>query len=128
MSLSSEWAAKKALIVQQIQSRGVRAANAIRNHVYPVMRASGGGRVYGGHTASLPGQPPAIRSGHYAGSFRPNVENTSDGVIAKSESDCFYGGFLEGGTSKMAARPHVDRIRDDALPEVEAIFAEPYNV
>ncbi len=45
---------------------------------------------------------------------------------AKVTSDCLYGPFLEDGTSKMAARPHCDRIAEDALPQAIAIYSEPY--
>lgn len=45
---------------------------------------------------------------------------------AKVTSDCLYGPFLEDGTSKMAARPHCDRIAEDALPQAIAIYSELY--
>lgn len=41
---------------------------------------------------------------------------------AKVTSDCLYGPFLEDGTSKMAARPHCDRIAEDALRQAIAIY------
>ena len=45
---------------------------------------------------------------------------------AKVTSDCLYGPFLEDGTSKMAARPHCERIAQDALPQAIAIYSEQY--
>jgi hypothetical protein len=35
-----------------------------------------------------------------------------------------YAGYLEHGTSKMAARPYVEKIKEDAMPEVRRIFGE----
>lgn len=46
--------------------------------------------------------------------------------ISKITSDTLYGPFLEDGTSKMAPRPHCDRILEDALPEAISIYGEPY--
>jgi len=35
-----------------------------------------------------------------------------------------YAGYLEHGTRKMAARPYVEKIKQTALPNITAIFAE----
>lgn len=44
------------------------------------------------------------------------------------ETDTHYAGYLEHGTSKMAARPYVEKIKQKAEPEIKSIFGAPYNV
>ena len=46
---------------------------------------------------------------------------------AKATSNVFYGPYLEGGTRKMASRPHVDKIAQDALPKAISILSASYN-
>ena len=55
--------------------------------------------VMAGGGVSAPGQPPGVRTGNYRNSFV---------------------------SSKMAARPHCDRIAEDALPQAIAIYSELY--
>ena len=75
---------------------------------------------------SAPGQPPGVRTGNYRNSFVSSTESNGMSFTAKVTSDCLYGPFLEDGTSKMAARPHCDRIAEDALPQAIAIYSELY--
>jgi hypothetical protein len=35
-----------------------------------------------------------------------------------------YAGYLEEGTSKMAARPFLQKIQDGAMPKIRSIFQE----
>ena len=46
--------------------------------------------------------------------------------MAELQSDMFYAEYLENGTKKMAARPFVDRIAQKSLPEITAIYSEPF--
>ena len=103
-------------IKAQLPERTARVSSALRNSVFNVM--TGGG-------VSAPGQPPGVRTGNYRNSF---VSSTNNGMsfTAKVTSDCLYGPFLEDGTSKMAARPHCERIAQDALPQAIAIYSEQY--
>ena len=41
-------------------------------------------------------------------------------------SNAHYAGYLEHGTSKMAARPYKKRIEEAATPPIVAIYSEPY--
>ena len=82
--------------------------------------------VMAGGGVSAPGQPPGVRTGNYRNSFVSSTENNGMSFTAKVTSDCLYGPFLEDGTSKMAARPHCERIAQDALPQAIAIYSEPY--
>ena len=56
------------MVINQVEaempSRAVRAANVLMNAKNEVLRGEGGGRWYGKHHASAPGEVPATWSGH----------------------------------------------------------------
>lgn len=121
-----------------VVSRGVRAVNAIRNAELEVLKGQRSGRVYrkphskATYTASAPGEPPARRTGnlrmHWNGQVKS--ENSSGGgvaIIAELESQEPYAGILENGSSKMAARPFTEKIKEKAMPEIQRIYGEPYT-
>lgn len=125
-------------INRKVVSRGVRAVNAMRNAELEVLKGQRSGRVYrkpfskATYTASAPGEPPARRTGnlrmHWNGQVKS--ENTSSGgvaIVAELESQEPYAGYLENGTSKMAPRPFVDKIKEEAMPEIQRIYSEPYT-
>lgn len=124
----------------QLLSRGIRAANELRKAEVLVLRGRRSGRVYGvpntkrHYTASAPGEPPAVRTGAYRDSWQPRAEIEGDTVKAIIESKItvgkkryVLGELLENGTSRMAPRPHSDRILEKALPNVKRIYKEPYE-
>lgn len=125
-------------INRKVVSRGVRAVNAIRNAELEVLKGQRSGRVYRNphskatYTASAPGEPPARRTGnlrmHWNGQVKS--ENSSGGgvaIIAELESQEPYAGILENGSSKMAARPFTEKIKEKAMPEIQRIYGEPYT-
>ena len=125
-------------INRKVVSRGVRAVNAIRNAELEVLKGQRSGRVYrkpytkATYTASAPGEPPARRTGnlrmHWNGQVKS--ENASSGgvaIVAELESQESHAGHLENGTSKMAARPFVEKIKEEATPEIQKIYSEPYT-
>lgn len=125
-------------INRKVVSRGVRAVNAIRNAELEVLKGQRSGKVYrkpyskATYTASEPGEPPARRTGnlrmHWNGQVKS--ENSSGGgvaIIAELESQEPYASYLENGTSKMAARPFTEKIKEEAEPEIKRIYSEPYT-
>lgn len=110
----------------ELPSRAVRAANALINAKNEVLRGQRSGKWYGGHQASAPGESPANWSGHLRdSSFTPL---TNDAHLPGIMSNAMYAGYLEDGTSKMAARPFRQPIIDKAQPEIEAIYTEPWHI
>ncbi len=119
-------------IKQQMASRCYRAANELKNASIEVLRHAGSGRVYHGHVASAPGEPPAPDTGTFMKSWQPTTQTTGNSFISRIESNVNVGRghnlgeILEYGTSKMAPRPHHERIQQMALPKIRAIYEEPY--
>lgn len=124
-------------IKQQMERRAYRGANELRKSALLVLRGQRGGRVYrvpGNrrfYTASAPGSPPAVRTGAFRNSWQPSAHVVFGSYISRVESELNVNGYnlgtlLEGGTSKMAPRPHHDRILQKAEPEIFKIYDEPY--
>lgn len=122
---------------RQVLSRGTRAVNQLRNAELEVLRGQRSGRVYkkphsnATYTASAPREPPARRTGnlrlHWNGQVKGGVSSgTSASMTLSLESQEYYSGYLEDGTSRMAPRPFKDRITEKAMPQINAIFDEPY--
>ncbi len=87
-----------------------------------------GGQLY---RASAPGEPPALRFGKFYKSWQPTTICDGTSFISRIETNVNVnghnlGGLLEHGTSKMAPRPHHDKIREKALPKIREIYSEPY--
>lgn len=120
-------------------SRGTRAVNALRNAELRVLKGQRSGKVYrkpytktATYTASAPGEPPARRTGnlrmHWNGQVKSkNASGGGVSVVAELESGEKYASMLENGTSKMAPRPFVERIKEEAMPEIQGIYSEPYT-
>ena len=100
----------------QLSERAFRVSNVMRDSVFHIM--TGG--------VSAPGEPPGVRTGNYRNSFTPSVTGGGESFVSKLTSGVLYGPFLEYGTSKMAPRPHCERILEDAKPQAIAIYSEPY--
>ena len=125
-------------INRKVISRGVRAVNAMRNAELEVLKGQRSGRVYrkpfsrATYTASAPGESPARRTGnlrmHWNGQV--NSKSSSSGgvaIVAELESQESYAAHLENGTSSMAPRPFVEKIKQEATPEIQKIYSEPYT-
>ena len=111
------------------RSRAFRGVNLLRNAALVVLGQDGSGRVYGKHVASAPGQPPSPDTGNLRRNWRmatlayPNGKGLGINIHMRITSDMFYADFLEHGTRKMAARPHRDRIKTKARPQIVALFS-----
>lgn len=117
-------------IPRQMAGRAYRASNELRNSALDVLRGQRSGRMYGGHQASAPGEPPATWSGTFRLSWQARTYVGGTTFKSSIETGVGYAGWLEDGTpgGQMAPRPHHDRIQKKALPEIVRIYDEPYNV
>lgn len=129
-------------IKHQMESRAVDAANELRNAELKILRGQRGGRIYGvpgtkkRYQASAPGQPPAVRTGTFRLSWKPQAYVMFGSYISRIESDLqvgtkrsyTLGDLLENGTSKMAPRPHQDKILEKAEPEIMRIYSRDYKL
>lgn len=140
-------------ISTEMERRSYLAANELRNASQLVLRGQRGGRRYkipgtykrqrdaasskmrNGryYTASAPGEPPAVRTGAFRMSWQPTAHVVFGSYISRIESDArtenggyTLGEILENGTSRMAPRPHQDRILEKAEPKVVKIYSAPY--
>lgn len=94
--------------------------------------------TYKRYTASAPGEPPAVRTGAFRMSWTPKTKLESGGIsdfciVSSVESTqrtdngkYLLGEILEDGTSRMAPRPHQEKIQQKALPQIMKIYSEPY--
>lgn len=128
-------------IKEQIISRGYRVSNEMRNAAMLTLRGQGHGRRYRVpgtkkfYTASSPGEVPAVRTGLFRMSWEPGSYASQLGgslsVLSKIESrqkvgSYLLGNLLEKGTSRMAPRPHQDKIKLNSKEAANRIYNERY--
>ncbi len=116
-------------VENQLPERAFRASMVLKNSSLEVLRGARSGRRYGNHVASAPGEPPAVRSGTLRGSWRP-IQFGARHQSPAIESGVSYAGYMENGTpgGMIAPRPFADKIVQRSQGEVEAIYAEPFNI
>lgn len=133
-------------VKSQMRSRGLRAANELRNSVMEVLAGDRDGKTYYvpgtrvKYKASKPGEAPANRTGGLRLSFdnaRIESANTGSGsytVRSITESHLItnggesLGAMLDEGTpgGKIAPRPFIQPTIDKAMPEILQIYNKPY--
>lgn len=64
------------------------------------------------------GDFPRSRSGALAGAFSYRVEDGPNGPIFVLSNNAPHAGYVNGGTSKMAARPYLQLVMDKWGPEI----------
>ncbi len=90
---------------KQIKDRLENAGAYAENAVKMALSMPGGGKLYGSHRASAPGQPPTTWSGDLRASITHTVIKLGMLWTAIVGTDKDYAPKLEYGTSKMAPRP-----------------------
>ena len=101
-------------VENEVKQRCPRATNELRNQELHVLANP---------SPSPPGSPPGVRTGDLRRNWTMIMDSSVIGITSKMN----YAGYLENGTSKMAARPFRQRIIDAAMPKIRDIFNEPYN-
>ena len=124
-------------ITEQAKSRGIRAANELRNASLQILRGQRSGRIYrrphsaSTYTASAPGEPPANRTGGLRLSWHPQAKSSKSGKTVSIRpaiwTDKKYAPILQEGTEKMAPRPFEEPIIEQAKDKVIAIYSQPYT-
>lgn len=123
----------------QLVARAYRVSNELTNATAYVLRGQRSGRTYRvpgtrrNYTASAPGEPPAVRTGAFRGSWKRRVVKEGNVVKAITESDLrvgkkkyLLGALLEEGTRRTAPRPYKKKVIDRAYPRAVKIYNEPY--
>lgn len=88
-------------VAKDLKRRGLQVqGEAVRS-----LKQTGGGRQYGRHRASAPGQPPATDTGRLAASIREELRQDSIGLVEVIGTDVDYALPLELGTRDIEPRP-----------------------
>lgn len=97
------------------------------NAVKQILSSPGSGRTYGSHQASAPGQPPAPDTGLYRASWTFAVQGADTVAmypqLPAGDHPGQLGGWLEFGTSKMDARPHIRPTNAIVTPQIGKVIA-----
>lgn len=123
-------------INKEVRSRATNVANILRSTELHVLKGERSGKVYrkypykAKYRASAPGEAPARRFGDLHLHWKPKVQwqVNSNGIsaVAAIESGEKYAYYLENGKG-MAPRPFVEKIKEQAKPEIVRILNEPYS-
>ena len=117
--------------VREIESaaatRSDSALNIMRNVAMETLGHNGSGRVYRGHVASAPGQPPAPDTGSLRANWSQQKLIAGGGggvrITLRLRSNMFYAIFQDPGTRYIAQRPFFKPIEQKSMPKVAALFA-----
>jgi hypothetical protein len=110
-------------IQNENRNRMERAVRLVRN--FAVRSISHKTGRYG--PGSPPGSPPYLRTGLLRRSVTTEVVDESGKIIGRVGTAVIYAGYLERGTSRMAARPWLVVAQQNTASQVAAIFSERMN-
>lgn len=84
----------------------------------------GSGKVYGKHTASAPGEPPAPDTGQLRNATQADTQVRQEGsdIVGRVVANKEYALALEVGTERMAARPFLNLLATDHADELRDAF------
>lgn len=90
-----------------------------------ILNQAGSGRVYRGHQASAPGEPPAPDTNTLRANTNADPEIRRDGNdhVGSVVANTAYAAALEKGTERMAARPYLSRLRTEHAVQLALAFA-----
>ena len=100
---------------RQVDSRMGRCANALKTSALDVLDNP---------SPSAPGNPPGVRSGDLRKNWTMFKTGGGGSGSFGIQSGMGYSGYLENGTRKMEARPYVEKIKEEAMPEIKTIISE----
>ena len=100
---------------RQVDAKMMQGANELRNAALTVLANP---------SPSASGSPPGVRSGNLRRNWNMYSSGGGGNGIFGIQSGMHYSGYPEHGTSKMAARPYVEKIKETAMPEILALFSE----
>ena len=106
-------------------SRADRGLNIMRNAALIVLGQDGSGRTYrNGHVASAPGQPPAPDKGNLRRNWQQRKYITGKvRIVLEMKSRMEYASYQDKGTRFISPRPFRERIKQKALPEIQALYS-----
>ncbi len=124
--LNVDLSAEMQMLSLEAKTHARRAVNVMRNKALDVLGHDGHGRKYGRHTASAPGEPPAPDMGNLRRKWRQYVlaQTNSKGaeITCRLKSEVAYATRLEKGSTRVKPRPFTDRIIEESLPEINALY------
>jgi len=82
----------------------------------------GGLRPGGPHTASAPGDPPAVDNDVLRGSTQSEVTTTPSGAVGEVSVNTEYAAYLEFGTEKIAPRPFMSAVLREGAGRIRDAF------
>lgn len=120
-------------IADEKAERGIRAAALQGEQILKadLLNRPGTGRIYARgngrtHQASAPGETPARDSGNLINRTQADsaVRRDGDDLVGRVVENTEYAAKLETGTERMAARPHLTRLKSEFAPQLRNAFIE----
>lgn len=113
---------------QEIRKRAYKVSTEMKLHAMELLTGPRSGRVYGGHTASAPGEPPAEHTGKLRRNWMRETKNQGDMQFnASIKSLTGYAAFLDPGTRYIAQRPYRDKIKEMSVKTAVGILSKDYK-